>query len=334
MKRLIIGIVSLLVLTIITVFVAKQQGQTTVRDELSDFAVKDTSLIGRVVLQDETKNRVELQRQPSGHWTVNGEHKARPDAINILLTTIRKVNLKSPVSQEGMQTVLKNIISKHTLVEIYDRSGDLVKEYYVGGPTQEHTGTFMLLKNSSRPFITHIEGHHGFLTTRYFTNELEWRHRGVFEYRPDQLQYVEVAYPQTPSRSFRIENNGDDTYTVFMAENPVPGNRIDTLMLDAYLQQYKMVHYESYEETKTETFLDSVKQSPPIFQITVATKSGEERTVTGFKKPLKKGYDYEGNEAPFDLERMYIWVDSNELLIGQYAIFDKLTKGVYFFKNR
>lgn len=324
----------MLVLAGVTTWVVNKQGQTAVRDELSDFAITDTSLVDRVVLKDESGMVVDLQREENGIWTVNGGHQARPDAIDILLTTMKKVSLKSPVSQEGMQTVLKNIISNHTLVEAYDRGGDLIKEYYVGGPTKEHTGTYMLMKNSSRPFITHIEGHHGFLTTRYFTNELEWRHRGVFEIRKEQLQSIAVSYPHAPEQDFSLHNQGDGTFAVYQNDNEVDGSFIDTLMLDAYLKQYESIHYESYEETKTETFLDSVRQSQPIFHIEVTDNAGYSRKVTGFRKPLKEGYDYDGKKAPFDLERLYIWVDSNEILIGQYAIFDKLTKGVYFFKNR
>jgi hypothetical protein len=48
-----------------------------------------------------------------------------------------------------------------------------VKQYYVGHATQDNTGTYMLLtnpetdKNYEDPFVTHIPGFDGFLSTRY-----------------------------------------------------------------------------------------------------------------------------------------------------------------------
>jgi hypothetical protein len=64
--------------------------------------------------------------------------------------------------------------AKSTKIEIYSK-GEKVKQYYVGHATQDNTGTYMLLtnpetdKNYEEPFITHIPGFEGFLSTRYLT---------------------------------------------------------------------------------------------------------------------------------------------------------------------
>ncbi|GAB4380460.1 MAG: hypothetical protein Kow0075_11760 [Salibacteraceae bacterium] len=332
MKKVAIGIIALLVLTLITMYVIRQNEPSTIRSELTDFAIEDTASVARIILQDESGNVIDLQRQSPSYWTVNGTHRARPDAIRILLTTMKKVSIKAPISQQSMSTVLKRIIASHTLVEAYDKEGKLIKTYYVGGANKEHTGTNMMIKGSSRPFVVHIEGFHGFLTPRYFTNELEWRSRDVFELEREDIASIHLQYPsgkgeevliEKTSNGYRIERNGKEV---------MPG-QIDTLMLSAYLNQYAKVHYESYEETKSDEFLDSVKTSQPVFILDVVETNGKQKRVIGFRKPLKNGYDLEGNPIKFDQDRLYIWVDSGEIFIGQYAIFDPLTKGLYFFKE-
>ena len=331
MKRLLLGGFLLLALGIVAAIMVWNDEPSTMRTELADFALEDPQSVTKIILKNERGEQVILEKQEN-YWTVNSDFKARPDAIDILLETMTDLSIKSPVSQSAMETILKNIIAKHTLVTVYEGGSTPVKEYYVGGSNQLHTGTNMMMKGSSRPFVMHIEGFHGFLTPRYFSNELEWRSREVFEYKPEDIEYVGISYSKTPQKNFMITLTESGEREVRYGENDEVLNGYDILMLNAYLSEYKMVHYESYEETKPQTFIDSVKQSVPEFTIRLAAK-GKEHLVKGYKKPLPEGYDLEGNTVSHDQDRLYTWVDEGELFVAQYAIFDKLTKGVYFLGN-
>ncbi len=332
MKKLGIGIFLLIALTLLAIWATRENTTSTMRSELSNFAVEDTASIQRITMKDENGHIIDLRRGEN-HWILNESYKARPDGVTILLTTIKKLAVKAPISQVQMNTVLKNIIAKHTLVTLYDENGEM-KSFYVGGPDKDHSGTFMLMNGSNRPFLIHMEGFHGFLTTRFFTNELEWRDRGIFEYSIAEIESVLVEYHENESKNFKINAEGDQRFSVLTGKDLVPAAAIDSFMLSAYLASFKQIHYESFEETKTEVFMDSVKQSAPVFSITVVNNQGVSKKVICFKKPIKDGYDPVGNEIEYDLDRLYLWIDSNEMVIGQYAIFDKITKGIGFFKTR
>lgn len=332
MKKVVVGIVLLVVLSFITVWVVRQNSASTMRSELTDFAVEDTLSITKIILKDEQGERIELQRE-DGFWTLNQSYLARPDAVKILLTTMKKVRVRAPVSQQMMNTVLKTIIANHTLVEAY-AGNTLVKSYYVGSPDRDHTGTFMMISGSERPFVTHIEGFHGFLTPRYFTNLNEWRHRGIFEYERDEIAALDLRINNGSQTNISIVQNTDGVFDVYTGSDDAPVSDLDTFMLNAYLSHYKKVHFEGIEETKTDAFIDSVKQSEPIFTISLTDTEGHTREVIGFKKPLKNGFDPEGNPLKFDFDRLYLWIDSGEMVVGQYAIFDPLTKGLGFLPSR
>ncbi|MBT3647851.1 MAG: hypothetical protein HN542_06390 [Flavobacteriales bacterium] len=327
MRKIGIGVAFLFVITLITFWVLNNQSSSTIKSELTDFAVQDTAVISKITLEDETGVTVVLDRNEKG-WIVNQEFIARPDAVRILLTTMSKLSVKSPVSQQGMNSVLKNIIAKHTLIKIYTSSEEADKAYYVGGPDQTHTGTLMLMKGSSRPFITHLEGFHGFLTTRYFTNVLEWRHRGIFEEQIHNIDGLNISFPADSSLDVDISRNETTgSWTVSPSSS-----EIDTFLLMAYLKKYELVHYESFEETKSPEFLDSIRGTEPLFQISLRTFNHGAIGVTGFKKPIREGYDPEGNAIGYDLDRLYLQLDNGEMVIGQYAIFDPLTKGIGLFR--
>lgn len=243
-----------------------------------------------------------------------------------------KREISSKPTIDGIDS--KNIISSHVLVEAFD-GGKLIKSYYVGGSNQAHTGTNMLMKGSSRPFVMHIEGFHGFLTPRYFVNENEWRHRAIFEYKKDQIQNISIHYINSPEKDFNIYfNSAKNNFAIDYGKNLAKtATLIDTLGLSAYVKNYEMVHFEGFEETKPQSLIDSVIQSTPIFEIKLTTTQGKQHSVKGFKKPLKGGFDPEGKPTDVDIDRLYLLIDNESFVIGQYAIFDKLTRGINFFRK-
>jgi hypothetical protein len=332
MKRLIIGAVLVVILTIVAFVMNKNQNGSTIRTELSDFAFTDTASVNRIILKDESGETVDLKRIDGQTWSINDDYIARPDAVEILLTTMKRLSVKTPISQTAMQSTLKNMIAHHVIVEIYTDIDEPNKSYYVGGANQSHTGTNMMMRGSSRPFVVHIEGFHGFLTPRFFTNVLEWRSREIFGYKVEDIASLNITYSEKTNHSFQVINNGGGNIEVSTGPNFENPAAFDTLLLNGYLSNFKMIHYESYEETKTEEFIDSVKKSYPLFTIKLNTDK-DSRIVHGYRKPIRDGYDLEGNPVKYDQDRLYVWVDSNDLFVGQYAIFDKLTKGVYFFRN-
>ena len=147
----------------------------------------------------------------------------------------------------------------------------------------------------------------------------------------EEIARIGLKYSESEEKNWAYENKGLGNILVLKGAQLEKSVPFDTLLLNSYLRHYAMIHYESYEETKTDSFIDSVKNSIPVFTIELSTFDGENRVVKGYRKPIKDGYSLEGNPIQFDQDRLYIWVDSSEFYVAQYAIFDKLTKGVYFF---
>ena len=61
------------------------------------------------------------------------------------------------------------------------------KTWYIGSPTQDHTGTYMLLQlgqdKSSKPYVTYKPGMYGTLEVRFFTDWKAWRSPRIFDYK-------------------------------------------------------------------------------------------------------------------------------------------------------
>lgn len=303
---------------------------STIKKELKNFAVEDTASITKIFLADKSNinANVTLDKVAPGNWKINGKYTARYDAIATLLYTIKKLEVKSPVAKSAFETVIKNLATEGVKIEIYQKD-ELTKTYYVGGPTEDMLGTFMLLENSNTPFIMQLPGLNGYLTPRYFTDETEWKERTVFNYKQSEIVSVAVEYPQDTSLSFILNVKGEKYFSITSPDNKKIVSTIDTNMILAYLAAYQNIQYEVVMKNIDKAKQDSVLSSPPICLITVIDNKGNKNIVKMFLKPISETSltkeDKEGNPLKYDLDRMFALVNNgSDFVVVQHFVFDKL----------
>lgn len=324
-----------LILIIIAASFILTRKKGTIKEELKDFAIRDTAFIDKIFLADKAGNKVTLTKIKSGYWKVNNKYIARNDAINTLLYTMSRLEVKSPVAKAAHNNVVKRLASNATKVEIYE--GDkLLKVYYVGGETQDQLGTFMLLENSSVPFVMHIPGFNGYLSTRYFTKEQEWREHSVFDYSYDEIQSITVEYPANPELSFNINKTGENQYSFNPYVKSVP-LMVDTLRLKTYVSFYQNINFEGFPKNITSSQKDSIINSQPQAIVSLTDTKGGKNTVKLFSKEIsarsKMQEDISGEPLKYDLDRMYALInDGEDFVVVQYYVFDKLLKTQNDFK--
>src|ERR1019366_4157746 len=140
----------------------------TLDKEEGSFAVENKNDIQKIVLVDTDKNKLELTKTGS-LWLVNGRFPAREEMLQSLLEAVTRVTSLCPVPKAAHDNVIREMLAKNVKVEVYTGKDDKpAKTYYVGGPTVQNDGTYMLLENdgkmAARPHITYIPGLHGYLT--------------------------------------------------------------------------------------------------------------------------------------------------------------------------
>lgn len=313
----------------------------TIKPTLRDFAVQDTASINKIFLADKSGNTITLERNATSGWIVNGKFNARPDAIKVLLTTIKKIDVKEPVGKNAQDNVIKRLSAKAIRCEIY-QNNELTKAYYVGTETADQTGTYMILIDpetmapSAKAFVTYIPGFEGYLTTRYFTDERNWRDRTVFSYVPSEIKSVKMESPEHPEQSYEVSAQGGNSFQVKMLANNTPLNNIDTLAVKQYLSYFKQLNFESFEVEVNANQIDSILKSTPINILTVTDASGKANKVSFYTRPnLKKVLDENEKPLPFDPERMDAQMnDGKDFVMLQYFVFGKVLPPVNYFKKR
>lgn len=303
---------------------------------LAEFAIKDTASIDKIFIADPKGGKVTLTRT-GDKWMVDNEYEARPDNIRILMKTFYRVDVKSPVSNAAFNNVVKKIATNSIKVEIYQGENKPSKVYYLGDPTMDHQGTYMLLElegvKSTVPYIAHIPGFYGYLTTRFFTNKKQWRDAVVFKYKPKEIKQITVKYFETPEESFTIKKEGNQLTLIDIQKN-IPIANADLPKLQNYIERYQKIYYEMIDEESSPEKIDSIITTQPYFSITVNEVSGDSNQIVAYHMPnFRTLLDNKGEEFEYDIDRMYAHLNNDLFIFVQFATFDQLRVPKSYFVN-
>jgi hypothetical protein len=328
-KNLILLLIIVLLAGIIYYFKYQQEDSTL--PESARFAVKNIDRVHQIFLADMQGNNVKLIRK-NDHWMVNDRYPARQDAMKHLLQTIKNVEVKAPVPKNSHERIKKNLASNHIKVELYDASGEQIKTFFVGGSTNQDKGTYMMLKGSGEPYVTHLPGFKGYLTPRFFTDSTEWRSRIIMRYRPEEIQQVKVDYPGHPKRSYRIKNVQGDSFQVTpLHRPPITDKSVFHQGVKKYLTFFRKVGIENYLIDHPKE--DSVRSQTPFAILTVIDQQERQNQVKAYPMPKtrrsKQQFTPTGEPTKYDPDRMFGVVNNGAdfaviQVCPQVCIFGKL----------
>jgi len=337
-------------LIFVAILLVLSNSKSTIKKEITDFAVDDTANITMVFLSDKNNQSVILKRTDQGQWSVNEEYKAHKENIDLLLKTLINLAIMEPVSDVAHNTVIKVMAANSIKVEIYQmvyridlfnkiklfRHEKLTKTYYVGHVTQSNIGTYMLMEGSARPFTVYMPGFRGFVASRYRTLETSWRDHTVFNTKLRNIASVTVKFPAQPGQSYKVVNKNDRDLTLISVKDNNEIADYDTLALFQFITSFENIRFEAFKNDMHPEIIDSITSSQPMHIITLVEKSGKHHVVKNYYKPGFSGeVDYKGDPLLHDRDRFYsVLNDGKDFTMNQYFVFDKITRPLsYFLKN-
>lgn len=318
MKNNKLAIATILLLTSIAFWLINKDKET--RTNRKDFAIENIDRISKIVIKNKTPMEAVLERAEKG-WTVNGKHPARQAHIDVLLNTLKRMEARNAVPVAARENVYKNMITSGTEVNVYD-GNEMIKTIYIGGQPTDQIGTYMMLKNSTTAHVVYIPGFQGFLSTRFFANELDWRNHNIYSVDNIDLAAVEINYPENKKNSFRIEQT-DQIILKDEKGNVVPANE---MAVQQYVSFFRNVNFEAFLNGKLLVNIDSIRNSTPLFELSVTDKKGNVKEMKAFRKKAQAGTtNSDGSPQIYDKERMYASIEDDFVLIQHYT-FNKITK--------
>ncbi len=293
------------------------------------FAVENIDEIHKIFLADRKGNQATLERS-GDHWMFDGKYKARPTAIENLLDAVKRVRVKYRPAKNAEKHMVENLSTSGTKVELYNKAGEKIKCYYVGGSTHDAAGTFMILENSNEPLVAHIPRFVGNLQVRYGLVGDEWRDRNVFGEKPEEIQSVSIEYPDPAfiQNSFIIERQSRYDYTVkpLFATTPVIEKPVQNGKVESFFVKFETKIVEAIENLHPDR--EQIVQQIPFCTLTLKTIKGKEKRVKFFpiypeNNPVQ---DKDGNQmlTSGNVFRYHAQVNEEDFVLVQQGVFGEL----------
>ena len=292
----------------IAIIIANGCAETNERSKII-FYVQDISSITKIFLADRNGNTITLDKDGED-WKVNNQFEVRKDAISTLLSTLRRIRIKKPISNQSFDNIVKYMATTGISVEIF--SGDkMIKAYTIGSNTPDHLGTYMLLRNTKDPYVVHMPSFNGFLSPRYGVqgNALDvntWRSNSIFN-----LNFGDIK-----SIKFTDLLNNNNSYSLSTKPISLRGYNYQVVK---YNKNSVLKLLNSFENLNCESFKNSKNKIDFATQLEELIVNSD--TLRTFKISESEAKNKEDN---FTVERKYTTLNSGELMLIQDYVFNKV----------
>lgn len=345
-------IIILLILVPAVIWFTMQNDSSTLNEKETGFAIKDTSSVTKIFIANKNANSVTLSRTAKG-WLLDNKFTTNGKLVDVILETMYRIKVKSPVPKIGRDNVIKRLASIGIKVEVYQTAyrinlfdkyklfpyEKLSKVFYIGDVTPDNMGTYMLIEGAESPYITYIPGFRGFLTPRFSPIVDDWKSHGVFNQTLSDIASVAIEFGDKPEESFQVDvDESDGSYTLSRLIDDSHIVNYDTLKLLNFLTSFSDLRYETrLNNIITKIRLDSIIQTPIIFEITVVDENNDTTYLKAFnKRSLPEAIREEEyfTLIPFDADRFYALVnDGADFVLMQYYSFDKVLHPLSYYTN-
>ena len=339
-----------IVLAVVALVLILQNRKSTLRRAMSEFAIIDTASVTKIFMADMRNNQVLLTKITPGWWMLNDTLKARREGLDLLLKTISNLAVKAPVPKKSYNSVIKRLATNSVKVEIYQKKyrvdlfnsirffphEKLTRVYYVGNPTPDNMGTFMLMEGSDVPFVVYEPGFRGFIAARFTAMINDWRDHTIFKKNPSEIRSLKVEFMQQPEESYLIEKQGQESLDLISLTTNQKLSSFDLRRIVDMVNGYRDIRFEAVLDAMDPAKKDSIIHTTPLHIITLTDIAGNINRVKTFRLKNDRGdYDMEGNLVAHDLNRLYALInDGKEMVLIQYFVFDPITRPLSFLVGR
>lgn len=298
----------------------------------ANFTFRDTAGIGKIFLVNNEGKSILLERQADNNWLLNKTYPAMPLQMVNILTCLKMQTALTPVSANEHDRVVKLLAGLSTKVEVYSRSGEKIKTFYVGGQGPNYHGSYMITENAQQAYLVEIPGFDGYLSPRYTVEINDWRSRSMIDWGLDSIASISIKYAENPLNSYTITNGKAAPTVAIDSSLASKFTELNVRRTLSYLGFFKNINAEGY--LNGSIGLDSLIANAKLrCQLKVQNSKGAEKAFDIYWIPSAGGelndaqHPSAPGQLPVDVERMYaVDVQAKDTLLIQSRTFEKLLR--------
>jgi hypothetical protein len=294
-------------------------GKSTVQGWEGDFSIENVDEIHRIFVADRLGNTANLERN-GDHWIYNDEYVANQIVVDNMLQVFKNVQILYTPPAAAIETMVDVLATQGIKVETYDREGNKIKHYYIGGSTPDERGTFMILDGAEKPYVTTMPNFSGTFWIRFVPQGDKWRDKTVFGYEVEEIASVSVEYPKLRNKSFVLTRTEEEfEVRPYFGTTPEISGAPSQGVAEGYLTGFASLIAENYINDSPSRA--NVEGTVPFVSITVTTIDDEQKNIQLW--PMDNIDNY-GRIKDTTTERYYCLDDRGDFLLVQHRVFSKI----------
>jgi hypothetical protein len=285
MNRTLYLLLAVIVLGALAWFVSSS-GSTPTRladgAEERQFAYEELEDIHKIFVADRKGHTVTLTRGGETGWLADGK-PANENVMKNLLNTVRRIDIQSLPTQKAVPNMVKNLATQGILVQLFDRNDKKLRGYYIGGSTNDETGTYAIVENSENPYVVHQPGFTGNIRARFNLWDDEWRSKVYFRVDPDKVESFSIDYPRQQSKSFELKKERGKYVLRPLYETGQSVREIPRGVAEGILSRYEKYYVNRYENNDKQS-MEEARQLLPFAVIAIKEEGKEVREMRVFPR--------------------------------------------------
>jgi hypothetical protein len=285
--------------------------------------VKPEKEITRIELVQD-KEKLVLEKAGEA-WLINGRTEARKGGISFIIRILTEAKIKSPVSAELFVKEIGSEKISPVVVKVYE-GRKLLKTFRVYKTRSNHYGNIMKIRERSKPFIVHVPGYEVNIGSVFTLNELYWQPYTIFSLVPSEVSLVKMENLSEKDSSFSIARK-EGRYQLSGSGGELNG--FDQSLIIRYISYFTFIPFEKWALELSEEDKKKIRESEPLFRITVISTEGSKKVLTLWKK-----IETRDEEPVTDTDRLWGGTDaSTDIFLVRYFDIDPVLKKVSYFFN-
>lgn len=318
------------VLAVIALFYLFTTSNGTLNKRKSNFAVENINEITSIELND-GKQILTLTKEDFD-WIVNRKYIVKEWNIKNFLTALNRIKVLSPVSKSETEQIVMLLQNDGVKIDVFKGNRHL-KQFTVSKPSMNKSKTYMLMNKSKEPFVVHIPLFKGLVSDLFITDENYWRDKIIFNYKPQNIESIDVDYYQDITKSYIIKNYNDGTFSLYSKAVKKNLEEFDVNKVATFFTYFQNINFEGVLDNQNQNYIDSTLSSDPFARISIIDYNGVEKSVTLYRKPADKEFDEFGQKSKFDYHKAYgVMNNSNEIILIPYYNIDPILKEIDYFR--
>ncbi len=290
-------------------------------------------------------DKMHFTRADDDTWWLNDSIVVDILAVTDMLTSLERLQVRSPVAAEIRQQVLDQLDETGVKVKLFAKRHwitlpgnirlfarkQLLHEIIVGDDLMGGDATYVSAGKDRTPYVVYRPGKEGGIS-RFFTMKKHfWTDPVVISIEPADIKQIKLHFFDSPDESFQLVIDGSAFYFINDTGNKIDNALINKDKLGRFMNAFRQLRHERKFYGNDGHRPDDILSYDPFLHIAIKNTAGVETRMSFFRRKIPDDGTLVSKQRYFDPNRFYVKTEDGNYALAQYFVFQPIMRPLSYF---